>query len=121
MKLAIKTHSETPIYEQLFDQIVANIVSNEVTAHQCLPSIRTVARELEISVVPVKAAYELLEQKGYVYTVPGKGCFAMPLQTDAKKLDIAKEKLSETLVFCKKMGLDCEKIVELVKQCYQEL
>lgn len=119
MKLAIKTRSETPIYEQLYNQIVANVIAKEIKPHDCLPSIRLIARELEISVVPVKAAYELLEQNGYIYTVPGKGCFVAELQIEQKKNAVVKEKILETVLFCKEMGLDCTEIVYLVKDCWE--
>lgn len=119
MKLAIKTRSETPIYEQLYNQIAANVIAKEIAPHQCLPSIRLIARELEISVVPVKAAYELLEKNGYIYTVPGKGCFVAELQTEQKKNAVAKEKMLETVRFCQEMGMNCQEIVELVKDCWE--
>ncbi len=120
MKLAIKTRSETPIYEQLYNQIVANVIAKEIAPHECLPSIRLVARELEISVVPVKAAYDLLEQNGYIYTVPGKGCFVAEVATEQKKNDIFKEKMQETVRFCREMGMNCEEIVALVKECFNK-
>ncbi len=120
MKLAIKTRSETPIYEQLYNQIVSNVIAKEIKAHECLPSIRVVARALEISVVPVKAAYDLLEQNGYIYTVPGKGCFVAELSTEQKKNDISKEKMTEAVRFCKDMGMNCEEVIELVKRCFDE-
>ena len=75
MKLIVLTRNEQPIYEQLFEQIRAQVLSGELQPHYCLPSIRTVSRELGISVIPVKTAYDLLEKDGYIYTVQGKGCF----------------------------------------------
>lgn len=120
MILAVKTRSETPLYEQLYNQIVANVISGEIRPHDCLPSIRVIARNLEISVVPVKAAYELLEQNGYIYTVPGKGCFVAELSAEQKKTDVCKEKISEAVRFCKDMGMNCNEIVELAKKCFDE-
>ena len=67
MKLIVLTRNEQPIYEQLFEQIRAQVLSGELQPHYCLPSIRTVSRELGISVIPVKTAYDLLEKDGYIY------------------------------------------------------
>lgn len=120
MKLIVKPRSETPIYEQLYDQIVANILGEEILAHQCLPSIRLVARELDISVVPVKAAYDLLEKNGYIYTLPGKGCFVAQVETHLKKTDLALEKMQECVNFCKETGMNCEEFLNLAKKCFQK-
>ncbi len=119
MKLIVSTRQETPIYEQLYTQIVAEIINKNILPDQCLPSIRVVARELAISVVPVKAAYDLLEQNGYIYTVPGKGCFVSDVG-NIKTTDITKEKMQETVNLCKKMGMSCDDITNLAKECYQQ-
>ena len=59
IKLTVQTRIEKPIYEQLYSQIVSEILSGQLTANECLPSIRLVAKELQISVIPVKTDYEM--------------------------------------------------------------
>ena len=116
MKLIVTPKSQTPIYEQLYDQIVSQILAGEVAKNQCLPSIRFVARELSISVIPVKAAYEKLEREGYIYTVPGKGCFVQNL-TENKRTLLAKEKIEECLLYCRQMNLTDEEILNIFTEC----
>ncbi len=120
MKIVISNKSETPIYEQLYSQIVADIICGDVLPDECLPSIRFVARELEISVIPVKAAYELLEKDGYIYTVPGKGCFVAKVETNLQKNKLAQEKIRECVMYCLKLGLGIDDFLELAKECYEK-
>ncbi len=114
MRLSVSTKAEIPLYEQLYTQIVTQILAGTQKANECLPSIRTVARELEISVIPVKAAYDKLEKEGYIYTIPGKGCFVAPLATKEKQMELAKEKMQETLQFCRMLGLSDEEIKQIL-------
>lgn len=120
MKILISNKSETPIYEQLYSQIVTNIICGELLPDECLPSIRFVARELEISVIPVKAAYELLEKDGYIYTLPGKGCFVARVETDIKKNKLAQEKIRECVAYCLKLGLSSSEFLALAKECCED-
>lgn len=120
MKLIVLQKSETPIYLQLHDQIVSQIVTGEIGENYCLPSIRLVARELQISVIPVKAAYEQLEKEGYIYTVQGKGCFVANVSAHAKKQELATKKLKESVDYCKELGFDLEEISQIVADCYDK-
>lgn len=115
MRLSVSTKTEIPLYEQLYTQIVTQILAGTQKADECLPSIRMVARELEISVIPVKAAYDKLEKEGYIYTVPGKGCFVAPLCTKERQMELAKEKMIETLQYCRTLGLSDEEIEQILK------
>ena len=119
MKLIVTPKSETPIYEQLYRQIVAQILSGEVAANACLPSIRFVARELDISVIPVKAAYEKLEQEGYIYTIPCKGCFVRTLKEN-KKINLAKEKIAACVQYCRQLNLTDEEILQIITDCFAQ-
>lgn len=119
MKLIVAQRNQTPIYEQLYEQIVAQIVSGDIAENQCLPSIRFVARELEISVIPVKAAYEKLEEEGYIYTVPGKGCFAGNVAQN-KKRSLVKDKMEECLNYCRQLKLSDEEALQLFADCCNE-
>ncbi|MGN1066634.1 MAG: GntR family transcriptional regulator [Candidatus Fimimonas sp.] len=120
MKLVVSTKSQTPIYEQLYQQTVAQILSGEMKTDESLPSIRFVARELEISVMPVKIAYEKLEKEGYIYTVQGKGCFVAPLSAKDNRQNLARQKMLETVFYCKEMGMTNAEIELALQQCLDE-
>lgn len=75
MEIYISNSSPKPIYEQITDQIKAAIIAHKLHEGEPLPSIRFLAKELRISVITTKRAYEDLEQAGFINTVPGKGCF----------------------------------------------
>ena len=75
MLILIDNKSGMPIYDQIFTQIKGHILSGELKADEALPSIRGLAKDLRISVITTKRAYDELERAGYIYTVPGKGSF----------------------------------------------
>ena len=75
MLILIDNKSGAPIYDQIFNQIKGHILSGELTQDEALPSIRGLAKDLRISVITTKRAYEELERAGFIYTVPGKGSF----------------------------------------------
>ena len=75
MLILIDNKSGVPIYEQIFTQIKGHILSGELKSDEPLPSIRGLAKDLRISVITTKRAYDELERAGYLYTVPGKGSF----------------------------------------------
>ena len=118
MDIVLNQTSQTPIYKQIYDQIILQILNGNLTAHYCLPSIRNISRDLEISVITVKNAYELLEQDGYIYTIAGKGCFVSPLsrnQIDLKKQSIMHEKIREIISFCEQFDLNIQDFIENLK------
>ena len=75
MLILIDNKSGAPIYDQIFTQIKVHILSGELKQDEALPSIRGLAKDLRISVITTKRAYEELERAGFIYTVPGKGSF----------------------------------------------
>ena len=75
MQLYIDNRSGAPIYDQIYSQIKDVIVSGQVAAGEALPSIRALAKDLRISVITTKRAYDELEREGFIDTLPGKGCF----------------------------------------------
>ena len=75
MDIIISNSSNAPMYEQVKEQIRNKIVSNELKVGDLLPSIRSLAKDLRISVITTKNAYEELEKEGYVETIPGKGTY----------------------------------------------
>lgn len=121
MKLVVQQRSEVAIYEQLYSQIVNQILNGSLTADECLPSIRVVSKELQISVIPVKTAYEMLENDGYIYTVQGKGCFVKHQSCiDERKKQIAENKVDELVKLAKDLGLSSDEIVSLIKNSYNK-
>ena len=81
MKILISNANNQPIYEQIYTQIRNQILSGELAPGQGLPSIRALAKDLRVSVITTKRAYEELEKGGYVYTVPAKGSYVAQQST----------------------------------------
>ena len=78
----IDTKSGEPIYNQIYSQIKSQIISGELKENDMLPSIRGLAKDLRISFITTKHAYEELEKEGFIYTLPGKGCYVAPKNTE---------------------------------------
>ena len=77
MKLIVSNISGVPIYEQIKQQVKSAILSGELQEEEALPSLRTIAKELKISVLTVTRAYNELEEEGFVKNIQGRGCFVM--------------------------------------------
>ncbi len=75
MKIIINSSSMVPIYEQIMDQIKSLITGGDLKQNDALPSVRTLAKELKISALTVKKAYDNLEQEGFTVTIHGKGTY----------------------------------------------
>lgn len=75
MEIYVDNHSGVPIYQQIVDQLKGQILAGTLEQDTPLPSIRNLGKDLRVSVITTKRAYEELEQQGLVYTIPGKGCF----------------------------------------------
>ena len=75
MKILINNQSGQPIYDQISSQLRDQIIQGDLSEDESLPGIRTLAKDLRISVITTRRAYEELEREGYIYTVPGKGSF----------------------------------------------
>lgn len=120
MKLFVLTRNEQPIYEQIFEQIRAQILSGELTEHYCLPSIRTVSRELGISVLPVKTAYDMLEKDGYIYTVQGKGCFVASVDKESLRAKLAADSVRNAVFRCKSLGYTADEVTTMLTNVYTE-
>ena len=82
MEIILSNMDGTPIYEQIVRQIKAKIVGGELTAGEALPSMRLLAKELRISVITTKRAYEELEREGFIITQTGRGSFVAPCNTE---------------------------------------
>ena len=82
MKIIINNSSMQPIYEQIVSQIKVMILNGELHEEEILPSVRTLSKDLKISALTVKKAYDCLEQEGFTVTVHGKGSFVAPVNRD---------------------------------------
>ena len=82
MTILIDNKSGQPIYEQIFTQIKGQIINGSLAEDTPLPSIRNLAKDLRISVITTKRAYDELESAGFIYTVAGKGCFVAAKNTE---------------------------------------
>ena len=123
MDIIISNSSNVPLYEQVKEQIKNKIVSNELKAGEVLPSIRNLAKDLRISVITTKNAYEELEKEGYVETIPGKGTYVANKNTELiKEEQLQKiEGLIDTAVSIAKIsGISKEDIKEMLDILYEE-
>ena len=106
MELIIRNTTNQPIYEQIYTQIKALILSGQLQPGEALPSIRALAKDLRISVITTKRAYDELEADGFLYTVAGKGCFVAE-----KNLDLVREQqlkdLEAHLTAAVELGRSC--------------
>lgn len=91
MNLIINNSSMTPIYEQIVLQMKDNIISGQLKADEMLPSVRILAKDLRISALTVKKAYDALEQEGYIVTVHGKGSFVANINSNIAREEQQKE------------------------------
>lgn len=82
MELFINNKSGAPIYDQIYNQIKQQIISGALQPDEAMPSIRGLARDLRISVITTKRAYDELEKEGFLYAVPAKGFFVAPKNTE---------------------------------------
>ena len=114
MNLFIDNKSGAPIYEQLYTQIKNQILSGELQPEEAMPSIRGLARDLRISVITTKRAYDELEQEGFLYAVPAKGFFVAAKNTELLREENLK-KMSE-----KSIPDSCFYTVQRICHCFEE-
>ncbi len=116
MKIIINSSSMVPIYEQIMDQIKAKIIAGDLKENDALPSVRTLAKELKISALTVKKAYDNLEQEGYTVTVHGKGSYVAAANKERMKEEQRREveeDLDNAVQKGRRCGLTDEEIREL--------
>lgn len=123
MNIIISNSSQEPIYEQIVGQIKNMIIRGELAENELLPSIRSLAKDLQISVITTKKAYEELENDGYIVTVQGKGSFVAAQNKELLKemrLKIVEEKLEEAVEAGRSIELSLEEMQEMLKILYEE-
>ena len=115
MRIIISNRSGIPIYEQIKEQIKAAIFSGELQEDDMLPSIRQLARDLNISVITTTRAYSDLEQEGFLVSVQGKGCFVLPRNTELARenaMHKMENGLSVAIAAAKTEGISKEEVIQ---------
>ncbi|AND85744.1 GntR family transcriptional regulator [Clostridium tyrobutyricum] len=124
MNIIISNISRDPIYEQITNQVKDNIVRGTISAGELLPSIRNLAKELKISVITTKRAYEELEREGFIETVPGKGSYVSSQNKELlkeKKMKSIEDKLMEAIEESKIIGLTKSELKEMLDILYDNM
>ena len=116
MELIIRNSTNQPIYDQIYCQIKAQILSGALAPGEALPSIRALAKDLKISVITTKRAYDELEADGFLYTVAGKGCFVAD-----NNLEILREQRRQELETHLTAALELAKSCGLTRQDLKQM
>ena len=123
MNIVISNSEEIPIYEQIASQIKSAVIAGEVKPGEPLPSLRFLAKELRVSVISTKRAYEELEREGYITSVPGKGSFAAEINRELLREEQYKrleEHLNEAVDAARTAGISLGEMKELLETLYEE-
>ena len=123
MRLFISEHSNAAIYEQIEQQIKDAILRQELKPEEALPSIRGLAKDLQISVITTKRAYEELEAQGLIYSIPGRGFFVCNRKLEMlkeKKIQDLEKRMSELIRDCKAAELSKADVQDMLDLLYDE-
>ena len=122
MTIFIDNKGGAPIYEQIYAQLKSQIIRGELREDELLPSIRNLAKDLRISVITTKRAYDELEREGFIYTVAGKGCFVAPKNVELlreenlKKIESLLTEVSRLAATCGLTRKDILDMIELLEE-----
>ncbi len=123
MEIIVSNRTSRPLYEQISTQIRTQIMNGELKAGEALPSIRSLAKSLQISVLTVQKAYDLLQTDGFIETTAGKGCFVSVqnqdfyLEEQQKKIE---EHFNESIGIARTSGIPLNKLIDLLTLLYEE-
>ena len=123
MELIIRNNSGQPIYDQISGQIKAQILSGALSPGDALPSIRGLAKDLKISVITTKRAYDELEAQGLINTVAGKGCFVAEKNLDLireQKLKELEDHLDAAVELAAQCGVSAQELMEMLRILLKE-
>lgn len=123
MNILIDNKSGAPIYDQIYSQIKSQIISGELKENDMLPSIRSLAKDLRISFITTKRAYEELEKEGFIYTIPAKGCYVAPKNVELireENLKKIEEHIDQIVQLAATCNLSNEDVLEMVKFSLEE-
>jgi len=118
MQILISNSSGQPIYEQIVNQVRNLIISGELQEGDALPSMRLLAKELRISVITTKRAYEELEKEGFIDSVGGKGTFVAAQNAEflrEKRMKVVEEKLAQAVDEARTLGVGCDQLSEMLR------
>lgn len=118
MYILIDNKSGTPIYDQIYTQIKNQILSGALEPDSALPSIRALAKDLRISFITTKRAYEELEKDGFLYTIPAKGCYVAPRNKELLREENLKKietRIDEILTLAAACGLTQAEVLGMVR------
>ena len=123
VNILIDNKSGLPIYDQIYAQIKSQIISGALKADEMLPSIRGLAKDLRISFITTKRAYEELEKEGFRYTLPAKGCYVAPKNVELlreENLKKIEEHIDEIVRLATTCNLSKQDIIEMVAFSLEE-
>jgi GntR family transcriptional regulator len=123
VNIKIKNSSNDPIYLQIKNQIRNAILNGELEVGELLPSIRLLAKELRVSVITTKRAYDELENDGFIHSVQGKGSFVAPQNTELMKERFLKKieaSIAEILRYAKLAGMSHDELIEMIRTLESE-
>ena len=123
MNILIDNKSGTPIYDQIYSQIKDQIISGALKQDELLPSIRGLSKDLRISFITTKRAYEELEKEGFIYTLPAKGCYVAPKNVELlreENLKKIEEHIDEIVRLAASCNLSKQEIMEMVHFSLEE-
>lgn len=121
MDIIISNSSGVPLYEQIKEQIKAQIMSGDLKAGEALPSMRVLAKELRISIITTKRAYEDLERDGFIESVTGKGSFVKEINIEIARENVFYEiqEILESAVDKAVLGnVTCDELIDIIKVLY---
>lgn len=123
MEIVVSNKASRPLYEQISTQIKTAIMSGELQAGEAIPSVRSLAKSLQISVLTVQKAYANLQEDGFIETTAGKGCYVSAqnqdfyLEEQQKKIE---ERFTEAIEIARASGINVDKLQDLLTLLYQE-
>ncbi|HIX46838.1 MAG TPA: GntR family transcriptional regulator [Candidatus Borkfalkia faecigallinarum] len=122
MNVIVSNASDRPIYEQIYLQLKGAILRGELREGDALPSIRALAKDLRISVITTKRAFDDLERDGFIYTVQGKGSFVAAKNGELlreEQLKQIEQKLTEALALARQGGISDAELAEMFQVLLQ--
>lgn len=123
MNIIIVNSADTPIYEQITRQIKDAIIKGELKEGDLLPSVRALARDLDISVITTRRAYDELEKQGFTINMAGRGTFIAAKNLELLKetrYKIIEEKLSQAVEYSKSIGITKDEVIEIINLLFEE-
>ena len=122
MHLVISNSSSVPIYEQIKEQIIEQIMNDELKEDEMLPSIRSLSKDIKISLMTIKKAYDQLESDGYIVSIAGKGTFVASRNSNLVKEHAQKEiedNIQKAIELAVKYDISKDEIIDLVNMLYE--